>query len=240
MWIGKRAKDERRLKFLWQILPPTKEEKFLLCLDLAGKTVYDIGGFEGILTMFFARAVGDNGRVITFEPNPVNFRKILENVKLNHFTNVETSQTALGRKKGKVALVFHPSERARGSIRKSIKKQNLKKKGSETIHVQIDSLDNQIASKSLPKPDLVKIDVEGLEKDVLLGMKETIKHHEPKLFVEIHGVGKEEKRKNAHEVVIFLIEHGYSIYHVESNRIVTLSNVHTAIEGHLYAYHEEV
>ena len=234
--LVKGLKMKGGLQFVWQILPPSKEEIFLLGLDLAGQTVYDIGGFEGILTMFFCRAVGDKGRVITFEPNPVNFRKMLENIKLNHLTNVVTLQTALGRKKGKVALVFHPSEPAQGSIRKSVNKQILKKKGSETIHLQIDSLDNQIISKSLPKPDLVKIDVEGLEEDVLRGMNETIKHHEPKLYLEIHGVSKEEKSKNAHQIVIFLLEHGYSIYHVESNRIVTLSNAHSAIEGHLYAY----
>ncbi|UCF62445.1 MAG: hypothetical protein JSV37_07030, partial [Anaerolineaceae bacterium] len=48
----------------------TDEEKFLLGLDFTGKTVYDIGGYIGIHTLFFARAVGESGTVITFEPNP--------------------------------------------------------------------------------------------------------------------------------------------------------------------------
>lgn len=52
--------------------PLTREEKFLLGLDINGQTIYDIGEHAGIFTMFFARSVGKNGKVITFEPNPWN------------------------------------------------------------------------------------------------------------------------------------------------------------------------
>ena len=52
--------------------PLTREEKFLLGLDINGQTIYDIGEHAGIFTMFFARSVGKKGKVITFEPNPWN------------------------------------------------------------------------------------------------------------------------------------------------------------------------
>src|SRR5688572_5752212 len=50
----------------------SREEAFLAAMDFRGKTVFDIGAYEGIYTLFFARAVGAKGRVVTFEPNPVN------------------------------------------------------------------------------------------------------------------------------------------------------------------------
>jgi hypothetical protein len=40
--------------------------------------------------------------------------------------------------------------------------------------VYLDTLDNQILIHDLPKPDFVKIDVQGLELDVLMGMTKTI------------------------------------------------------------------
>src|ERR1700682_6385710 len=73
------------LGFLPVALRETAEERFLSSLNLAGKTVYDIGGFEGVLTLFFARKANS---VITFEPNPRNYQRCADNVRLNALTNV--------------------------------------------------------------------------------------------------------------------------------------------------------
>src|SRR5580704_10090805 len=45
----------------------TEEERFLRQLDLSGKVVYDIGAFEGILSMFFSRRAK---QVVAYEPTP--------------------------------------------------------------------------------------------------------------------------------------------------------------------------
>ena len=50
------------------------EEEFLRGLDIAGKVVYDIGAFQGMMTLFFARKAA---AVIAFEPHPVNFQRLL-------------------------------------------------------------------------------------------------------------------------------------------------------------------
>lgn len=216
-------------------LPPLKqEEKFLMNLDLKGQTIYDIGGFEGIFTIFFARAVGSDGKVITFEPNPMNYKKIIENVKLNKFDNVRVLQIGLGEKKEKTTLAFEDSELAIGSIQKDIKNQILRKRGGKSIDVEVDSLDNQIKTTGLPQPDFIKIDVEGLEMEVLVGMSEIIKKYKPKLFIEIHGIDIQGKIENVQRVVEFLVANTYSIYHVESKMIVVPSNAQIAKEGHLY------
>ena len=223
--------------FIPQLFPPTKEERFLSDLDLVGKTVYDIGGFEGIFTIFFAKSVGKNGKVITFEPNPQNFSKLLENVKLNNFDNiVKLQQLALGRKKEKVTFAYHPSAPARGSVQKGITTRISGKNGEKISQVDVDSLDNQVRAENLPKPDIVKIDVEGLELDVLFGMRETIRKYRPKLIVEIHGMDEEKRVKQAEDVVKFLVENKYFLYHIESNRIINMDNSHLAKEGHIYAY----
>src|SRR5882757_8541480 len=76
--------------------PLSPEEKFLLGLDWKGKTIYDIGGYEGVFTLFFSKSIGSAGQVFTFEPNPVNCRKIRDNIQLNGLTNVRLLEMGLG------------------------------------------------------------------------------------------------------------------------------------------------
>lgn len=227
---------KRRGGFGFIPLPLTQEEKFLMNLNLSEQTVYDIGGYEGVFTIFFARAVGKNGRVITFEPHPTNYNKILENVKLNKFDNVKVRQIALGKERGEMTLAFRHSGLGTASLQEDIKKQILQERGAKAIQVKVDLLDDQIATNNIPKPDFIKIDVEGLEMDVLLGMNETLEGYKPKLFIEVHGVGIQRKIENVQRVVKSLITKGYSIYHVESGEMITSFNSQIAKEGQSILY----
>lgn len=213
---------------------PQLEEKFLLGLDINGQTIYDIGGNAGLFTIFFAQSVGKNGKVITFEPNPESCNMIFEHLKLNDFDNIEVRQIALGKKREKATLAIRKSDTGTGSLQEDIKASILQEKGAKTIQVEIDTIDNQITTNNLPKPDFVKIDVEGLERDVLEGMRGVIKDYKPKLFIEIHGVDMQRKIENVQRVVNFLIAREYSIYHVESGEIITSSNAQIAKEGHIF------
>src|ERR1700722_11234750 len=167
--------------------PLSPEEKFLLDLPWEGLTVYDIGGYEGVFTLFFSRSVGPKGRVIAFEPNPANCRRNRENIRLNGLTNVELIQIGLGARKGKSNLVFWPGEPARGTVNSSYQEYLQQHNETDSIEIEIDSLDNQIASTPLPPPDFVKIDVEAAELEVLEGMRQTLSTHHPRLFIEVHS-----------------------------------------------------
>lgn len=210
------------------------EENFLLNLELSGQTVYDVGGDQGIYTLFFADRVGPEGRVYTFEPNPLSYRRIVANVELNGFKNVEVRPIGLGEKKDRLSFVFPEGEPARGSANSAIGAQIRQEKNVHTIEIDVNSLDAEITASALPKPDMVKIDVEGLEIDVLRGMRETIKAHRPKMFIEVHGADIQCKEENAREVVQFLLDAGYTVFHVESEQQITLDNVETARQGHVY------
>ena len=235
------AKGLRRkggLAFLPAVIPATPErvaeEAFLLSLSLEGQTDYDVGGDQGIYTIFFASKVGVQGRVFTFEPNPQSYRRIVANVELNQFPNVDVRPIGLGAQKGKLTFVFPESEPARGSADAGIQAQILQEKNSRIIEIEVNSLDDETSSSGLPQPDLVKIDVEGLEMDVLLGMKETIRKCHPNLFIEVHGADEQSKDDNAKQVVTFLLDAEYSVFHVESKQNITHANIEAARQGHIY------
>lgn len=236
--LAKGLKRKGGLGFIPQIVKLTKEERFLKNLNLVAQNVYDVGGADGIFTIFFARAVGEKGKVVTFEPNPELYEKIVENVKLNKFDNVNFHQLALGKESKKTTLAFPSLRPGTGSIHERVKIK-LESRGAKIIEVEVDSLDNQIAMCHLPKPDFVKIDVQGFDFDVLVGMSNTIKKYMPKLMVEIHSMKDENWRiTNLLKVVKMLVAKEYSIYHVESQQMITYVNATKIVEDgdHLYCF----
>ncbi len=236
--LAKGLKRRGGLAFLPSFIPRStemlKEEIFIETLDLTGKTIYDIGGDQGIYTLFFARKVGEHGRVFTFEPNPVSHLHIETNVALNNFKHVNVRNVALGDKAGKLTFAFLPNDPGTGTADPLIIEQIRKMPGATVTEVNVDALDNLISTASLPKPDFAKIDVEGLELNVLRGMRATLEQARPQLFIEIHGADLEAKTKNIREVVSFLLELDYQIYHVESEQQISRTNMEFAREGHIY------
>lgn len=222
---------------LGMLLSPTREQEFLASLSgLEGRTVYDVGGFIGELTLGFANKVGPSGRVITFEPNPLNVRAIRANVALNRLCPVEVIPVGVGRGPATLELVYDPTGTATGTLDAAIQ-NSMAAIPVERCQVEVDSLDSLVRQHQLPPPHLVKIDVEGLELDVLEGMSGLVSQYTPSLYIELHGVGIEGKRANARAVISWLSTRGYSLYHVESGRNLSLSGEEEITSGHLMASH---
>lgn len=223
------------LAFLIRPEEETAEERFYKSLDLAAKVVYDIGAFDGINTIFFAERVGALGQVIAFEPNPSTYEQLLANVRVNGLANVTAVPLAVGRDAGQLEFAVADGGRGRMSANGAIvEKLATEARRLETLTVPVTSIDGLVAERDLPAPGFVKIDVEGLEHDVILGMRETIEAHRPELFVELHGVGDEGKRENAQRVAELLLGAGYELRHVESGASVRGSDG-APPRGHLFA-----
>jgi len=210
------------------------EETFLRSLDFAGKTIFDIGGFQGIFTLFFADRAGPQGRVVAFEPDPVNYGHILRNVAINGLSNVVVHNVGVGGEPGELEFAYPSDRRAWGSAHPDHLNLHGEDRGVERVTLPVTSIDAQLRSGEDSAPDFVKIDVEGLELDVLEGMAETVAMHRPEIFVELHGWGLEAKEANSRRVLEWLDAHGYTARHVESDRRVTADDAAQAFEGHLY------
>jgi FkbM family methyltransferase len=213
------------------------EEAFLRGLDLKDKTVYDVGAFEGILPLFFAQQTGPEGRVVAFEPVPESYRRILQHIELNEFADrVTVRNIGVGSGSGELAFATAAADGlGRATADEEIQRMlRQREERLQVFHAPVNSLDNEIASFPLPEPDFVKIDVEGMELDVLQGMRQTISRRKPELYIEMHGADIKAKRENAARVVQFLSDHGYSIRHVESDQPVDPSTFDRAVRGRLY------
>ena len=200
---------------------PNREEAFLLGLELEGQTVVDIGGYEGIFTMYFAHKVGPNGKVYTFEPNPKSCETIEENVRINGFTNVDVRTAAVGSEAGEADLVFSELDPAQGSLSETVQANIEQRISVQSIKTKVVALDDEIESGSIDVPNLIKIDTEGFEYEALQGMKKVIAEHHPALYIENHGATWDERLDNTLRLTEFLTENGYHCYFVESEQWIT-------------------
>jgi FkbM family methyltransferase len=210
----------------------TAEHRFLRALDLSGKVVYEIGAFQGILTLFFSSRAKE---VIAYEPNPPSYHRVLQNLRLNGRDNVRVRHLAVGERQGSLTLLSDPLMPGGTSGDPTVAGQIKASTAATTVTVPVVTLDDDIAAAGLPTPDLIKIDIEGMELPALRGMSRTLAARHPALYMEMHGADVEQKNANVTSIVDFVTALGYtSILHVESGDAITRTNATRAREGHLY------
>jgi FkbM family methyltransferase len=128
----------------------TQECRFLRALPLENKVVYDVGAFEGVLTLFFARKAK---QVIAYEPNPHNFARCLENIRLNDLKNVQVLNRGVADRSGTIDLTYDPLMPGAGSGELAIAQQiNSSIKSSRILKIPVVCLDDDISSNDLAAP----------------------------------------------------------------------------------------
>lgn len=144
---------------------------------LPGQTVIDVGASIGIYTIFFAKMVGEKGKVYAFEPEPKNFELLKKNVEINGFKNVILENKAVSNISGIVKM----------EIADNIANHRITKNYSKpTFNVLSVSIDDYFKKKS-DKIDFIKIDTEGYDGYVILGANETLTKNQPiKILLEFH------------------------------------------------------
>lgn len=152
-----------------------EETDFLLALTGPGSVVVDGGANLGALTIPLAKRVGTYGLVYAIEPQRLTYQALCGNVALNSLPNVVTLHAALGRAPDTIRVPdldpTHPNNFGGFSLR------DTKHEGRKVPVMRIDDL-------NLPGCTLLKLDLEGMERDALAGAKRTIRDHQPLIYLE--------------------------------------------------------
>ncbi len=140
-----------------------------------GDVVVEVGANIGTHTVALSNIVGEHGLVHAFEPQPIIFYTLCANVAINSLNNVHCLNLAAGAAEGFVLIpnINYEEPGNYGSV-----EVDKFKKGNQIRRVR---LDNYIAVPSLR---LLKIDVEGMESEVIRGAKKLIARHKPVIYVE--------------------------------------------------------
>ena len=150
-----------------------------------GETWLDIGANYGYTALSLAGLVGPAGRVFAFEPKLATCGYLSETVRINGLSQIAVVPLALGTPKFLELRQFQTS----GSM---VVGFGTATGPSETVLVaELDWLWPRI-SGDRRLIDGIKIDVQGMELDVLKGMKRVLTTYTPKLIVELHpGVDRD-------------------------------------------------
>lgn len=156
-----------------------------------GMTVWDCGIYIGYYTCFFARQVGPSGHVVAFEPDPSCLARAQENIRLNGFSNTSWVHAAIGDMTGKSAFILSGNTNSHlpggwiGATADEYKDQVETRVG--VSEVQVYTLDDALNQCDVPAPDLVKIDIEGMEGKAVQHTRQLIELHRPIFVVELHN-----------------------------------------------------
>jgi FkbM family methyltransferase len=163
------------------------EQHFLIMLGRLhhpGRLVVDCGANIGNHTIYFSGVL--KASVVSFEPQPYNRFFLDANRVLNGLEElIYVKNVALGRAKGCVELqmAIDGNYGSFTSDMRNIEKVREVEASCDKYTVNVSTIDDELAScKS--SISIIKIDVEGMELDVLKGAKEVIQCSKPVIAVE--------------------------------------------------------
>lgn len=136
--------------------------------------VVDVGANLGAFTIPIGKLLlGSNGKVTSFEAQRIVFYQLCGNIYLNRLDNVHACHVAIGDRTGEidVPILDYALEQNIGglsldpSVRQQPNRIGTTQQASAAEQVPLNTLD----SLGLDPADLIKIDVEGMELEVLRG-----------------------------------------------------------------------
>lgn len=128
-------------------------------LPKPGDTVFDIGAHCGVSTYHFSKLVGREGRVIAFEPDPLNYSLLLRNIARHALENVTPLKIAVAGSRG--TATFH----CEGTIGSGLSRHS--SRASVGTVETVDTITLADAFEEWGSPAFCKIDIEGAEIEVV-------------------------------------------------------------------------
>lgn len=144
-----------------------------------GDYVIDAGGCWGDTALYFANAVGESGRVFTYEFIPSNLLILRKNLSLN--PKLESRVTIVPNPVwSSSSLNLQFNDNGPGS------RVFFEGDGEADGIVETLSIDDLVASKEIEKIDFIKMDIEGAEPHALAGAIKTIQRFRPSMAIAIY------------------------------------------------------
>lgn len=167
-------------------------------LDLAealhAKRVVDVGAHVGTVSVPLALK---GIEVVAFEPNPTSFA-FLQTNSLHNQARVDVRNKGLGRAPGRASVAV-------------LQEQNA---GAHSLSagddIEVSTLDAEVSTA-----DLIKIDVEGMELEVLEGAQNLIENAKPAVYFEVNLTALRSHRAHLSKLTSFFTRRTYHLYYLE-------------------------
>lgn len=205
--------------FVPTVLEPEVRTAFTLVLDLLKPAVFwDIGANIGFYSWFVRNAASIN-KVVMFEPDPINFALIQRTIRKNKILNCKAINVALCEHNGRATFWVDRVSGAVGSLQRAPQASDGRGMQNEygiheTITCSVVSIDRLI-DDGLTCPDLMKIDVEGVEHLIMQGGKLFFETQRPTIIIETANAAL---LKQFHAL-------GYTVFRIDSGNFLLAPNL---------------
>lgn len=162
------------------------EAQMLRQLCRPGSVAVEVGANIGTHTLVLARSAGPTGYIYAYEAQRVVFQTLCANLALNSIVNVDARHAAVGAEPGQIVIpdIDYTQTANFGGV-----SVNTFTSGRKIPRI---NLDNDLDRIDLDRLNLIKIDVEGMELEVLRGADALIGRFRPGLYVENDRVDRSE------------------------------------------------
>jgi FkbM family methyltransferase len=208
----------------------TREDDILsLFYPKDGDTVVDVGAHIGRYTMISSKRVGERGKVVSIEADPVVFEILNQNINLNKITNVISLNCAVYSKQTKIKL-FLPPEEENHTIYNTIMSDRATDE-KKFVEVNANTLDAILQSRGISEVNWIKIDVEGAELEVLKGAQSIFSESKDlSILMEVHGKDKFSEIIDLLDTYNFKVEYEKN-YEWGDKHIILRKNATTSLDN---------
>ncbi|MEM4331716.1 MAG: FkbM family methyltransferase [Candidatus Micrarchaeia archaeon] len=177
-------KDLWYLKEFWERIPHLLNGDLRYYKIKHNDIVVDCGAYIGIFTIYASKKAGEQGKVIAFEPDPLNFNRLLSIIKINNASNVIAINKATWSKNGKMNFDYRGKGTSTLFTNKKISPIVSKITSvNNIIKVPTVTLDKELSKIGNNRVSFIKTDIEGAEIETLKGAKKTLEKYDVNLAI---------------------------------------------------------
>ncbi len=174
----------------------------------------DVGANVGYFSLLASKLVGEEGSVVAIEPCPVAFSFLQENVKLNSLQNVSALQVAASDHEGELQLYWGDMDTAKATVVSSMAGE---RGFASSSRVHALPLSRILSEREIRGARVIKIDVEGHEAEVLLGMVPILDRCRNDLEIAVEVTPSAWRQRSTAEVLRPLTSRGFQLYEIRND-----------------------
>jgi len=164
--------------------------------------IFDVGCNFGFLSMVWAKMLQPEVKVYSFEAHPGTCASVKQSIKDNQLEgSMIASNFAVGREDGELEMYLRHG---------SVNKRSSSKEEKDIVKVPMTAIDSFVKNNKISKIDFIKIDVDGMEYEILTGAAETLKRFKPDMVIETN---------NDVRIMELVRGLGYHLYHLNFKKV---------------------
>lgn len=200
----------------------TSDMAFLKRCAEGKRCIFDIGGNLGLTALVMASSADPDGSLYAFEASEASCLIIRENALLNDMPGINVVNALVSDRSGRVMDLNWNFSSERASVIAAVPDQTIALKKCTL------AIDDFVAGVGV-NPDFVKVDVEGAEFDVLIGMSKTLTEKRPMVGVEVHAWPGVSVGKNVDQILSLTRDVRYGMIHLRTKQPICTGELFRSI-----------